>query len=86
MSRPRRLYGALLAILLIVAGLFAGPSPAAASPRPVQATCEPFLSDIFHSGARIQFQGQVTCNFTADVISIEVRIVPLAGSPTVIDP
>lgn len=82
MSRPKRLYGALLAILLIVAGLFVGPSPATAAPRPAQASCEPFVSEIFHSGSRIQFQGQVTCNFTAEVISIEVKIVPLSGSPT----
>ena len=84
MSQPRRLYGALLSLLLLAVGLFVGPSPATASPRPARATCDPFLSDIFHSSrVRIKFQGQVTCNFTADLISIEIRIVPLSGSPTV---
>jgi len=84
MSQPRRLGGALLALLVVVGGLFAAPSPASASPRPAQATCRPFLSDVFHtSGGRIQFQGQVTCNFVADVISIEVRLVPVSGSPSI---
>lgn len=84
MSQTRRLYGALLAILLVVVGLFAGPSHAAASPRPVQATCDPFLSDVFHtSGGRIRFQGQVTCDFTAEVISIEVRLVRHEGATIV---
>jgi hypothetical protein len=83
MSQPRRLYGALLALLLVVVGISAGASPATASPRPGEARCDPFLSDIRPTGNRLRFQGQVTCNVITDVISIEVRIVPLSGKPSI---
>jgi hypothetical protein len=73
-----------LATLLTVAGLSAGPTtPAAASVSTAAQSCQGFVSDVFRSGDRIRFQGQVTCNFVADVISIEVRLIPRTGSPSV---
>jgi hypothetical protein len=86
MTRPRLFSSALLAILLAVAGLSAGPtgpSPAAASASAAAAACEvpgglgePFLSGPNNA---IRFQGFVECDFTADVISIEARLVRFGG-------
>jgi hypothetical protein len=84
MTRPKLLSSALLATLLTVAGLSAGPTtPAAASVSTAAQRCDGSVSDIFHSGRNIKFQGEVTCNFVADVISIEVRLIPRTGSPSV---
>jgi hypothetical protein len=84
MTRPKLLYSALLATLLTVAGLSAGPTtPAAASVSTSAQSCQGFVSDVFRSGDRIRFQGRVKCDFVADLISIEVRLIPLTGSPSV---